>query len=180
MYLCEHVIDCDLVIIQKEHKELLHWFDYFLFVCSFVHLLFVSRWQSVLCDSVMTVCIFRPGKCHCNQYGSYGGMCDPSTGQCSCKPGVGGLKCDRCEPGFWNFRGIVTEKASGCTRKLALLSSSFSALSLCHSQFLWSDLDFYSAVELPCACSHLFVPALIGIDCETFCLNHFSSVAVQI
>ncbi|XP_053542529.1 agrin isoform X2 [Ictalurus punctatus] len=56
-----------------------------------------------------------PSKCHCNQYGSYGGMCDPSTGQCSCKPGVGGLKCDRCEPGFWNFRGIVTEKASGCT-----------------------------------------------------------------
>ncbi|KAF4078101.1 hypothetical protein AMELA_G00195500 [Ameiurus melas] len=56
-----------------------------------------------------------PSKCHCNQYGSYVGMCDPSTGQCSCKPGVGGLKCDRCEPGFWNFRGIVTEKASGCT-----------------------------------------------------------------
>ncbi|XP_058265009.1 agrin isoform X4 [Hemibagrus wyckioides] len=56
-----------------------------------------------------------PSKCHCNQYGSYGGTCDPSTGQCSCKPGVGGLKCDRCEPGFWNFRGIVTEKASGCT-----------------------------------------------------------------
>ncbi|KAI5612251.1 agrin isoform X10 [Silurus asotus] len=56
-----------------------------------------------------------PSKCHCNQYGSYGGSCEPSTGQCSCKPGVGGLKCDRCEPGFWNFRGIVTEKASGCT-----------------------------------------------------------------
>ncbi|XP_062871868.1 agrin isoform X2 [Trichomycterus rosablanca] len=56
-----------------------------------------------------------PSKCHCNQYGSYGGTCDPSTGQCSCKPGVGGLKCDRCEPGFWNFRGIVTENSSGCT-----------------------------------------------------------------
>ncbi|XP_053339274.1 agrin [Clarias gariepinus] len=56
-----------------------------------------------------------PSKCHCNQYGSYGGTCDPNTGQCSCKPGVGGLKCDRCEPGFWNFRGIVTDKASGCT-----------------------------------------------------------------
>uniref|UniRef100_A0A8C2G6W3 Agrin n=1 Tax=Cyprinus carpio TaxID=7962 RepID=A0A8C2G6W3_CYPCA len=53
--------------------------------------------------------------CQCNHYGSYGGTCDPSTGQCSCKPGVGGLKCDRCEPGFWNFRGIVTENMSGCT-----------------------------------------------------------------
>uniref|UniRef100_A0A8D2KTG3 Agrin n=1 Tax=Varanus komodoensis TaxID=61221 RepID=A0A8D2KTG3_VARKO len=56
-----------------------------------------------------------PSTCHCNPYGSYGGGCDPSTGQCSCKPGVGGLKCDRCEPGFWNFRGIVTDKKSGCT-----------------------------------------------------------------
>ncbi|XP_039611507.1 agrin isoform X5 [Polypterus senegalus] len=56
-----------------------------------------------------------PSTCLCNKYGSYGGTCDPTTGQCSCKPGVGGLKCDRCEPSFWNFRGIVTENESGCT-----------------------------------------------------------------
>uniref|UniRef100_A0A8C5IPX4 Agrin n=1 Tax=Junco hyemalis TaxID=40217 RepID=A0A8C5IPX4_JUNHY len=56
-----------------------------------------------------------PSTCQCNPYGSYGGSCDPGTGQCSCKPGVGGLKCDRCEPGFWNFRGIVTDGRSGCT-----------------------------------------------------------------
>ncbi|XP_027144522.1 agrin isoform X7 [Larimichthys crocea] len=56
-----------------------------------------------------------PSTCQCNVYGSYKGTCDPATGQCSCKPGVGGQKCDRCEPGFWNFRGIVTENISGCT-----------------------------------------------------------------
>ncbi|XP_075882651.1 agrin [Nelusetta ayraudi] len=56
-----------------------------------------------------------PSTCQCNPYGSYKGTCDPSSGQCSCKPGVGGQKCDRCEPGFWNFRGIVTENMSGCT-----------------------------------------------------------------
>ncbi|MBN3322022.1 AGRIN protein, partial [Atractosteus spatula] len=56
-----------------------------------------------------------PSTCLCNSYGSYGGSCDPTTGQCSCKPGVGGPKCDRCEPGFWNFRGIVTDNMSGCT-----------------------------------------------------------------
>ncbi|XP_055078833.1 agrin isoform X2 [Periophthalmus magnuspinnatus] len=56
-----------------------------------------------------------PSTCQCNVYGSYQGTCDPASGQCSCKPGVGGLKCDRCEPGFWNFRGIVTENMSGCT-----------------------------------------------------------------
>ncbi|KAM5125714.1 LOW QUALITY PROTEIN: agrin-like [Callospermophilus lateralis] len=52
-----------------------------------------------------------PSTCQCNPHGS----CDPATGQCSCRPGVGGLKCDRCEPGFWNFRGIVTDSQSGCT-----------------------------------------------------------------
>ncbi|XP_068186942.1 agrin isoform X2 [Antennarius striatus] len=56
-----------------------------------------------------------PSTCQCNIYGSYKRTCDPATGQCSCKPGVGGQKCDRCEPGFWNFRGIVTENMSGCT-----------------------------------------------------------------
>uniref|UniRef100_A0A4X1W8R0 Agrin n=1 Tax=Sus scrofa TaxID=9823 RepID=A0A4X1W8R0_PIG len=56
-----------------------------------------------------------PSSCQCNPHGSYSGTCDPATGQCSCHPGVGGLKCDRCEPGFWNFRGIVTDGRSGCT-----------------------------------------------------------------
>lgn len=56
-----------------------------------------------------------PGACQCNAHGSYSSTCDPVTGQCSCRPGVGGLKCDRCEPGFWNFRGIVTDGRSGCT-----------------------------------------------------------------
>ncbi|XP_037334758.2 agrin isoform X4 [Pungitius pungitius] len=56
-----------------------------------------------------------PSTCQCNVHGSYKGTCDPASGQCSCKPGVGGQKCDRCEPGFWNFRGIVTENMSGCT-----------------------------------------------------------------
>uniref|UniRef100_UPI0040386C35 agrin-like n=1 Tax=Callospermophilus lateralis TaxID=76772 RepID=UPI0040386C35 len=56
-----------------------------------------------------------PSTCQCNPHGSYRGTCDPATGQCSCRPGVGGLKCDRCELGFWNFRGIVTDSRSGCT-----------------------------------------------------------------
>ncbi|KAM4572007.1 agrin isoform 3-T3 [Fundulus diaphanus] len=56
-----------------------------------------------------------PSTCQCNVHGSYKGTCDPTTGQCSCKPGVGGPKCDRCEPGYWNFRAIVTEGMSGCT-----------------------------------------------------------------
>ncbi|TDH06384.1 hypothetical protein EPR50_G00132680 [Perca flavescens] len=37
--------------------------------------------------------------CSCNTVGSESPQCD-SRGVCACKPGVGGEKCDRCQPGF--------------------------------------------------------------------------------
>ncbi|NXC41082.1 LAMC2 protein, partial [Penelope pileata] len=37
--------------------------------------------------------------CRCHPQGSLSPQCD-SNGRCSCKPGVMGEKCDRCQPGF--------------------------------------------------------------------------------
>lgn len=54
-----------------------------------------------------------PSICGCNRLGSYSLTCDPSTNQCHCKPGVGGLQCDRCEAGFWGLHKI-SEGNSGC------------------------------------------------------------------
>ncbi|KAJ9583858.1 hypothetical protein L9F63_021797, partial [Diploptera punctata] len=54
-----------------------------------------------------------PSMCGCNKLGSHSDTCEPETLQCSCKPGVGGLKCDRCEPGYWGLPKI-SEGYEGC------------------------------------------------------------------
>ncbi|XP_026320027.1 agrin-like isoform X1 [Hyposmocoma kahamanoa] len=48
-----------------------------------------------------------PSQCGCHRLGSETEHCD-ETGQCVCRPGVGGQKCDRCEPGFWGLPRIGT------------------------------------------------------------------------
>src|SRR6218665_3211703 len=37
--------------------------------------------------------------------------CDVYSGQCQCRPGVTGRKCDQCEQGYWNYgpRGCQSE-----------------------------------------------------------------------
>lgn len=56
-----------------------------------------------------------PSLCGCNKLGSFSDVCDPETQQCRCRPGVGGLKCDRCEPGYWGLPKISSGH-HGCIR----------------------------------------------------------------
>ncbi|XP_039761430.1 agrin-like isoform X2 [Pararge aegeria] len=53
-----------------------------------------------------------PSQCGCHRLGSVSEQCDDS-GQCQCRPGVGGQKCDRCEPGYWGLPRIGTGH-TGC------------------------------------------------------------------
>ncbi|KAM9328157.1 netrin-4 isoform 2-T2 [Pholidichthys leucotaenia] len=47
--------------------------------------------------------------CSCHPMGSMpfhladASLCNPSNGNCICKPGVGGTLCDRCMVGYWGF-----------------------------------------------------------------------------
>ncbi|XP_053379585.1 agrin-like isoform X3 [Mercenaria mercenaria] len=76
------------------------------------------------CDDQLT---FSPGpdksgcpgyqksdQCQCNPMGSLSTTCNPGTKQCTCKPGVGGLHCDRCLPGYWGLALIQEDGNPGC------------------------------------------------------------------
>ncbi|XP_013395107.1 laminin subunit beta-1 isoform X3 [Lingula anatina] len=41
--------------------------------------------------------------CECDPTGSVSAVCDPSGGQCQCKPNVIGRRCDKCAPGTYGF-----------------------------------------------------------------------------
>lgn len=67
-----------------------------------------------ICDnvtfSVMAEVFDGALPCSCNSTGTENDtMCMQLGGQCHCKPGVTGLSCDRCLPGYFNFTD------SGCT-----------------------------------------------------------------
>nr|pir hypothetical protein T13C2.5 - Caenorhabditis elegans [Caenorhabditis elegans] len=56
--------------------------------------------------------------CQCNRVGSFGHTCD-ETGQCKCRPGVAGIKCDHCLPSFWGIhliaQGALSCRPCGCS-----------------------------------------------------------------
>ncbi|OQV20149.1 Agrin [Hypsibius exemplaris] len=51
--------------------------------------------------------------CKCNKIGAVSTACDEETKQCRCKLGVGGARCDRCQPGFWGLQKTAAV-AKGC------------------------------------------------------------------
>lgn len=52
-----------------------------------------------------------PAACDCDPQGSLSSVCNPSGGQCQCRPNVVGRTCDRCAPGTFGFG------PSGCKRR---------------------------------------------------------------
>lgn len=48
--------------------------------------------------------------CDCDPIGAVSPSCHVETGQCTCKPGIGGMKCDTCLPNHYGF------SINGCSR----------------------------------------------------------------
>lgn len=58
--------------------------------------------------------------CNCSAVGSLNMSCDYDTGQCQCRPGVGGKRCDTCQPGYYGF------SQNGCQSKYTIYNHSSS------------------------------------------------------
>ena len=45
--------------------------------------------------------------CNCNTFGSYSRQCNYTTGECSCKPDIRGIQCDRCAENMVGFPACI-------------------------------------------------------------------------
>uniref|UniRef100_A0A2K6U1C2 Laminin subunit gamma 3 n=1 Tax=Saimiri boliviensis boliviensis TaxID=39432 RepID=A0A2K6U1C2_SAIBB len=59
--------------------------------------------EAVPCTSCLRPSSFPYHRCKCHPLGSQEDQCHPKTGQCTCRPGVTGQACDRCQLGFFGF-----------------------------------------------------------------------------
>lgn len=57
-------------------------------------------------------------ECACNSTGSNGTICDHENGQCPCKIGVDGRRCERCKKQHKHFSDQGCESCPRCTNKL--------------------------------------------------------------
>lgn len=79
------------------------------------------------------------GSCRCHRLGSWTESCD--GGQCECRPGVGGQRCDRCEPGYWGLHKIASDGNLGCLRKFHIFLSEITQAMLLNNQDLLEFLN---------------------------------------
>lgn len=98
--------------------------------------------------------------CACDPVGTVSNDCDPSSGICDCKPGVGGDSCDQCLPGFYDF------SVSGCRPctchpegAVSGICDAETGVCPCRENVMGTDCDsceggFYniSAGCVPCGC----------------------------
>lgn len=88
--------------------------------------------------------------CSCNSIGAVSSVCDTATGQCTCKPGVTGVRCDQCMPGFTGL------SSTGCVA--------------CSCNPLGSSNNTCDPVSSQCPC----LTNIVGATCNTCAAGFFN------
>lgn len=84
--------------------------------------------------------------CECHVNGSANGVCHKLSGQCECKLGVEGIKCDQCQEEFF---GLSEEFPDGCEGKCGDRPGSLfvSVLCLCNHDKLTDYLPWGDGID---------------------------------
>lgn len=90
--------------------------------------------------------------------------------KCLCRPGVGGVFCDRCEADFWGLQKIVvTDRISGCLRKYQNIRRVKNIMTcLTHTSFMCCQAK--KAIKTKNCCNFFNETRLLSLFCF-FCQN---------
>lgn len=94
----------------------LHWWDFFDFLLIFFDISCMPLAPSTVKGGFVYSLLIKhkhivlfihtplpPTVCSCSLEGSVTRLCDKFTGQCQCRPGAFGQRCDGCQAGHWGF-----------------------------------------------------------------------------
>ncbi|XP_028287743.1 laminin subunit beta-4 isoform X2 [Parambassis ranga] len=88
-------------------------------------------------------------------------FCNPRTGECPCRTGVGGDLCDECEDGYWNLDGPSGCQPCSCdpVNSFSNICNKVSGQCLCRPEFGGRQCD-------ECGENHFGDPDLQCISCD--------------
>uniref|UniRef100_A0A8C5L6Q6 Netrin-5 n=1 Tax=Jaculus jaculus TaxID=51337 RepID=A0A8C5L6Q6_JACJA len=98
--------------------------------------------------------------CQCHPIGATGGMCNQSSGQCSCKLGVIGLTCNRCGPGYQQSRSprMPCQRIPEATTTLPATPSASQSDPQCQNYCNSSDTSVHMNLQKYCQQDYTTVP----------------------
>lgn len=104
-------------------------------------------------------------------------FCDPSNGDCPCKPGVAGPHCDRCMVGYWGF-GHYGCRPCDCAGSCDPLTGDCISRWVCASSCLWvaqafGDWAVTESHKESTHCSHLFKKIFFSLQNQIICSCDF-------
>ncbi|XP_012979735.2 netrin-5 [Mesocricetus auratus] len=90
--------------------------------------------------------------CQCHPIGATGGMCNQTSGQCSCKLGVTGLTCSHCGPGYQQSRSprMPCQRIQEATTALATTPISSRSDPQCQNYCNVSDTSVHMNLQRYC------------------------------
>jgi hypothetical protein len=92
--------------------------------------------------------ICRCEACLCSVLGSLGAACDPASGQCSCRPGYTGHKCNICPDGGGERHGGCGQGPSGFIHRFSYAKLFAIKMYMSFTLCLSSHVPYYTVKRL--------------------------------